>query len=176
MVRHSRRPHPLRKGARQRLPRAALEGRPELLTSPIPRRGRRVVRRHLQRACGRARRGRGSLGALRDGSALAHLQRLTERLRAGLAALGDRYGVPVVRRGRRTLPALLHSWPVEDYRTALTTSAGHYAALVRALAAKLLIAEKPLFHSALSAAHTTEHVDEILAAAEDAFAEIAGER
>jgi glutamate-1-semialdehyde 2,1-aminomutase len=67
--------------------------------------------------------------------------------------------------------------PVNDYRSALSTSAEHYEALVRALAQRnILIAEKPLLHSALSAAHTEDHVNEILAAAEDAFAEIAGQR
>jgi glutamate-1-semialdehyde 2,1-aminomutase len=120
----------------------------------------------------------GSLGALRDGSALAHLQRLTEQLNVGLATLGDRYGVAVVPAGGGGhFQPYFTAGPVEDYRSALMTSAEHYGALVRALARRnILIAEKPLLHSALSAAHTEEHVDEILDGAEEAFAEIAGQR
>ena len=159
-------------------PVAALEGRPELLALTDPAEGgvsyvgtfngHAVVLAAVV----------GSLGALRDGAALAHLQRLTERLNAGLAGLGDRYDVAVVPAGGGGhFQPYFTRCPVEDYRTALTTSAEHYAALVRALSRRnILIAEKPLLHSALSAAHTEEHVDEILAAAEDAFAEIAGER
>jgi glutamate-1-semialdehyde 2,1-aminomutase len=64
---------------------------------------------------------------------------------------------------------------VVDYRSALTTSAGQYGVFAQALARHgILVAEKPLLHSALSLAHTEEHVDALLAAAEEAFAEIAG--
>ena len=56
------------------------------------------------------------------------------------------------------------------------SAAADYEAFARALSRRnILVAEKPLLHSALSAAHTEEHVDEILGAAEDAFAEIAGQ-
>ena len=159
-------------------PIAALEGRPELLALTDPAEGGvsyvGTFNGHAVALAAVV----GSLGALRDGAALAHLQRLTERLNAGLAGLGDRYGVAVVPAGGGGhFQPYFTRGPVEDYRTALTTSAEHYAALVRALSRRnILIAEKPLLHSALSAAHTEEHVDEILAAAEDAFAEIAGER
>jgi glutamate-1-semialdehyde 2,1-aminomutase len=159
-------------------PIAAVEGRPELLALTDPAEGGvsyvGTFNGHAVALAAVV----GSLGALRDGSALAHLQRLTERLNSGLAALGDRYGVAVVPAGGGGhFQPYFTRGPVEDYRTALTTSAEHYAALVRALSRRnILIAEKPLLHSALSAAHTEEHVDEILAAAEDAFAEIAGER
>ena len=159
-------------------PVAALEGHPELLALTDPAGGGvsyvGTFNGHAIALAAVV----GSLTALRDGSVLAHLQRLTERLNAGLADLGARYGVAVVPAGGGGhFQPYFTRGPVEDYRSALATSAEHYEALVRTLARRnVLIAEKPLLHSALSAAHTEDHVDEILAAAEDAFAEIAGER
>ena len=159
-------------------PVAALEGRPELLALTDPAIGGvsyvGTFNGHAVALAAVV----GSLTALRDGSALAHLQRLTERLNTGLADLGDRYAVAIVPAGGGGhFQPYFTRGPVEDYRSALATSGEHYAALVRALARRnILIAEKPLLHSALSAAHTEDHVDDFLAAAEEAFAEIAGGR
>ena len=119
-----------------------------------------------------------SLRALADGSVLARIQALTERLQAGLTALGERYGVDVVpAAGGGHFQPYFTAEPVVDYRSATTTNAEHYAAFVRACTRRnILVAEKALLHSALSAAHSEADVDELLAAAEEAFAEIAGAR
>src|SRR6185436_6269443 len=103
---------------------------------------------------------------------------LTRRLQEGLTALGRAYGVDVVPAGGGGhFQPYFTAGPVEDYRSALRTSPEHYAAFARACARnRILVAEKPLLHSALSAAHTDDDVDLILAAAEEAFAEIAGAR
>jgi glutamate-1-semialdehyde 2,1-aminomutase len=159
-------------------PVAALEGRPELLALTVPGTGGvsfvGTFNGHAIALAAVV----GSLGALRDGSALAHLHRLTEQLNGGLAALGERHGVDVVAAGGGGhFQPYFAPGPVEDYRSALATSAEHYGAFVRALARRnILVAEKPLLHSALSAAHTEEHVDQILDGADEAFAEIASER
>jgi glutamate-1-semialdehyde 2,1-aminomutase len=158
-------------------PIAALEGRPELLSLTDPAIGAvsyvGTFNGHAIALAAVA----GTLGTLRDGATLAQLQRLTERLNRGLADLGHRYGIAIVPAGGGGhFQPYFTEGPVEDYRSALATSVGHYEVLVRTLARRnILIAEKPLLHSALSAAHTDEHVDEILAAAEDAFAELAQE-
>lgn len=160
-------------------PVAALEGRAELLALTDPRSGGPVsyvgtFNGHTVAVAAAV----GSLSALADGSAQRHLQRLIERLAHGLLVLGDRYGVAVVPAGGGGhFQPYFTAQPVEDYRSALTSSPAHYAAFARALARRnILVAEKPLLHSALSAAHTEEHVDEIVDAAEEAFAEIARER
>jgi glutamate-1-semialdehyde 2,1-aminomutase len=117
-----------------------------------------------------------SLTVLRDGTAQARLQELTERLQEGLRRLGDRHGVAVAAAGGGGhFQPYFTAAPVVDYRSALTTSAEQYGVFAQALARHgILVAEKPLLHSALSLAHTEEHVDALLAAAEEAFAEIAG--
>ena len=116
-----------------------------------------------------------ALGVLRDGSTQAYLQRLTESLNDGLRELGERYGVDVVAAGGGGhFQPYFAPGPIVDYRSALTVSARDYATFANTLTRRnILVAEKPLLHSALSAAHTQEHVDELLAAAEVAFAEIA---
>jgi glutamate-1-semialdehyde 2,1-aminomutase len=116
-----------------------------------------------------------SLGVLRDGAAQARFRELTERLQAGLSDLAGRYGVDVVAAGGGGhFQPYFTTGPVVDYRSALATNAAHYEAFAGALARhSILVAEKPLLHSALSLAHTEEHVDELLAGAEEAFAEIA---
>lgn len=120
----------------------------------------------------------GSLGVLRDGAMQASLQQLTEYLNDGLRVLGRRHGVDVVAAGGGGhFQPYFAAGPVVDYRSALGASARDYAIFARALARRnILVAEKPLLHSALSAAHTKEHVDDVLEAAEEAFVEIAGSR
>jgi len=159
-------------------PIAALEGRADLLALTDPLDGGPVsyvgtFNGHAVAVAAAV----GSLGALADGLAQAHLQRLTERLADGLLRLGDRYGVDVVPAGGGGhFQPYFTRQSVEDYRSALSSSPAHYAAFAGALARRnILVAEKPLLHSALSAAHTEEHVDEIVGAAEEAFAEIARE-
>jgi len=117
-----------------------------------------------------------SLTVLRDGAAQARLQELTERLLEGLRRLGDRHGVAVAAAGGGGhFQPYFTVAPVVDYRSALTASAEQYRVFAQALARHgIVVAEKPLLHSALSLAHTEEHVDALLAAADEAFAEIAG--
>jgi glutamate-1-semialdehyde 2,1-aminomutase len=119
-----------------------------------------------------------SLTLFLDGTAQARLQQLTERLQAGLRRLGEEYRVEVVAAGGGGhFQPYFTAGPVVDYRSALAASPAHYAAFTRALARHdILVAEKPLLHSALSLAHAEHHVDALLAAAEEAFAEIAGAR
>ena len=119
-----------------------------------------------------------SLVLLRDGSAQRRLQELTERLQAGIRQLGEEYGVAVVAAGGGGhFQPYFTAGPVTDYRSALASSPAHYRAFAQALARHdILVAEKPLLHSALSLAHTEEHVDALLAAAEEAFDKIAGAR
>ena len=119
-----------------------------------------------------------SLELLRDGSAQRRLQELTERLQAGIRQLGEEYGVAVVAAGGGGhFQPYFTAGPVTDYRSALASSPAHYRAFAQALARHdILVAEKPLLHSALSLAHTEEHVDALLAAAEEAFDKIAGAR
>ncbi len=117
-----------------------------------------------------------SLTLLQDATAQARLQELTERLQAGMHQLGERYGVAVVAAGGGGhFQPYFTPGPVVDYRSALTSSPTHYRAFAHALARHhILVAEKPLLHSALSLAHTEDDVDALLVAAEEAFDEIAG--
>jgi glutamate-1-semialdehyde 2,1-aminomutase len=158
-------------------PLAAVEGRPDLLDLTDPGSGGTVsyVGTFNGHAIALAA-AVASLKVLRDGSAQARLQELTERLQEGMGGLGRRYGVDVVPAGGGGhFQPYFTAGPVVDYRSALASSPAHYGAFARALARHgILVAEKPLLHSALSLAHAEEHVDELLAAAEEAFAEIAG--
>jgi len=160
-------------------PIAALEGREELmaLTDPTAGGGVGYVGTFNGHAVATAA-ARASLEALADGSAFETLRALTERLQTGLAELGERHGVDVVPAGGGGhFQPYFTRGPVVDYRSALTTNAEHYAAFVRACARRnVLVAEKALLHSALSAAHSEQDVDEVLAAADEAFAEIARTR
>jgi glutamate-1-semialdehyde 2,1-aminomutase len=160
-------------------PLAAVEGRRELMELTDPGAGGTVgyvgtFNGHAVAAAA----ARASLEALADGSALARLDELTVRLQAGLAELGERHGVEIVAAaGGGHFQPYFTRGPVVDYRSALTTNAEHYAAFVRACARRnVIVAEKALLHSALSAAHTVQDVDQVLAAAEEAFAEIARTR
>ena len=160
-------------------PIAAVEGRPELLDLTDPATGGTVsyvgtFNGHAISVAAAV----ASLQLLRDGSAQTRLRELTARLQTGLRRLGETYAVDVVPAGGGGhFQPYFTAGPVVDYRSALTSSPEHYAAFARACAARgILIAEKPLLHSALSTAHTEGHVDEILDAAEAAFVEIAESR
>ncbi len=159
-------------------PVAAVEGRPELLDLTDPAVGAvgyvGTFNGHaISLAAVTA-----SLTALADGSVQARLQQLTERLQAGLTELGERHGVDIVPAGGGGhFQPYFTRGPVEDYRSALTTSPQHYAAFLAACSRRnILVAEKALLHSALSAAHTEADVDELLNAADEALAQIARER
>jgi glutamate-1-semialdehyde 2,1-aminomutase len=117
-----------------------------------------------------------SLKLLQDGTAQARLHELTGRLQAGMHQLGERYGVAVLAAGGGGhFQPYFTPDPVVDYRSALTSSPTHYRAFAQALARHdILVADKPLLHSALSLAHAEDHVDVLLVAAEEAFDEIAG--
>jgi glutamate-1-semialdehyde 2,1-aminomutase len=160
-------------------PIAAVEGRAELLAQTDPAAGGAVgyVGTFNGHAISLAA-ATASLRALADGSVQAHLQQLTERLQHGLAALARTHGVDVVPAGGGGhFQPYFTTGPVEDYRSALRTSPQHYAAFLRACTRRnILVAEKALLHSALSAAHTEADVDALLDAADEAFAEIASGR
>jgi glutamate-1-semialdehyde 2,1-aminomutase len=160
-------------------PIAALEGRPELmeLTDPAAKGTVGYVGTFNGHAIAAAATV-ASLQALADGSVLAHLRGLTERLQAGLTELGERHGVAVVpAAGGGHFQPYFTRGPVVDYRSALATNPLHYAAFVQVCARRnILVAEKALLHSALSAAHTDDDIEELLAAADEAFAEIARSR
>ena len=157
-------------------PIAAVEGRAELLDLTDPTAGGEVgyvgtFNGHAVALAATV----ASLLVLRQGEPLRRLRALTERLQGGLAELGERHDVPIQPAGGGGhFQPYFTDVPVVDYRTATTTNPAHYAAFARAAARRnLIVAEKPLLHCALSAAHTEDHVDELLAAADEAFAEIA---
>lgn len=157
-------------------PLAAVEGSPELLDLTDPTAGGSVsfvgtFNGHAISVAAAA----ASLRLLRDGTAQARLAQLTERLQTGLARLGETHGVPVVpAAGAGHFQPYFTDAPVTDYRSAATSSPAAYAAFAGACArAGILVAEKPLLHSALSTAHDEDDVDRILTAAKEAFAEIA---
>ena len=63
---------------------------------------------------------------------------------------------------------------MRSYRDAARTDAQAYAVLRSTLEERgILLAEKPLLHCALSAAHGPDEVDVILEAADEAFARMA---
>lgn len=153
-------------------PLAAVTGDPELLGLTDPLAGGEVGYvgtyngHHIALAAAEA-----TLLALRDGGVHEHLETLTARLRDGFAELSARHGVPCVLAGGggHFQPYFMPRAP-RSYRDALTADPARYAALQTTLLAEgILIAEKPLLHCALSAAHDAADVDRILAAAEAAF-------
>ena len=137
-LRHPARPDALRQGARQRLPdrRRSRGGRADGADTN-PGAGGTVgyvgtFNGHAISAAAAA----ASLRALADGSVQARLQELT-----GAAAGGPGRARRAVRRRRRPRAAAAATssrtsrpGPVEDYRSALRTSAQHYAAFARACA------------------------------------------
>lgn len=160
-------------------PLAVVEGRPELmrLTEPGGDGGVGYVGTFNGHAIPLAA-ASASLAELRDGRVQQHLEALTSRLRAGFDDLAERHGVAVtLAGGGGHFQPYFVDRPVRSYRDALAASAGSYETLRRTLAARhVLIADGPLLHCALSAAHTEEHVDLLVAAAEDAFVEMAAGR
>ncbi len=104
-----------------------------------------------------------------------HLAALTGQLRDGINVLSARYGVAAKFQGSGGKFQIYFSeTPVVDYRTAQACSADNYAILARELHADgILIAGKYLLHNALSYAHTTTDIQNMLESAERAFAQMA---
>lgn len=160
-------------------PLAVVEGRPELmqLTEPGGAGGVGYVGTFNGHAIPLAA-ARASLAELRDGRVQHQLELLTSQLRTGFDDLAQRHGVPVrLAGGGGHFQPYFVDRPVSSYRDALAASASRYETLRSSLAARhILIADGPLLHCALSAAHSEDDVDRLVAAAEDAFVEMAAAR
>jgi glutamate-1-semialdehyde 2,1-aminomutase len=154
-------------------PIAAVEGSSDLLAATDPARNGMVgwvgtYNGHPTAVAAAA----AALPLLADGTSQAHLHALTDRLREGFADLSDTHGVAaaVAGAGGHFQPYFVPG-AVTDYRSALSSNAARYEILVRTAAAKnILLPPKPLLHASLSTAHTAEDVDELLVAADEAFA------
>lgn len=158
-------------------PVAAVEGRAELMSLTDPTRDGPVgwVGTYNGHAVAMAAT-RATLALLHEEDVLARVDGVAQRLRSGFEALAAGLGVAAVLPGRggHFQPYFCAAPPV-DYRSALASNTSHYATLVDACArSHVLLAEKPLLHSALSAAHTDEDIAEFLEAAESAFAHLEG--
>jgi len=112
-----------------------------------------------------------ALPLLATGAVQEHLDRLTDRLRDGFVAIGQRHRVPVVVSGMggHFQPYFMPKAPT-DYRSAMATNAQVYRHLV-AVAERhdILLAPKALLHGAISAAHSETDVDALLEAADEAL-------
>lgn len=157
-------------------PLAAVEGRPELmqLTEPGGSGGVGYVGTFNGHAIALAA-ARASLVELRDGVVQRRLELLTNRLRSRFEELARRHGVAAqLAGGGGHFQPYFVGRPVRNYRDALAASARHYETLRSTLASRqILVADGPLLHCALSAAHTEDDVDRLVSAAEGAFVEIA---
>jgi glutamate-1-semialdehyde 2,1-aminomutase len=157
-------------------PIAVLEGREELMALTDPLAGGTVA--YIGTYNGHAVPAAASvatLTALRDGTAQRRVDELTQRLSDGFGAISTEYDVSVVLgAGGGHFQPYFRPPPIRCYRDAAGSSADAYAIFRDTLAAhQILVAEKPLLHSALSAAHTEADIDLILAATEEAFRTIA---
>jgi glutamate-1-semialdehyde 2,1-aminomutase len=161
------------------VPTAVLEGKAELMDLANPLAGGAVpyVGTYNGHAVGAAATS-ATLAALADGAVQRQLQAMTQLLHDGFAALSARHGVPVTLGacGGHFQPYFVDG-PVRTYRDAAGTDAKAYAVLRSTLEDRgILLAEKPLLHCALSAAHGPDEIDVILEAADEAFARIAIDR
>jgi glutamate-1-semialdehyde 2,1-aminomutase len=154
-------------------PVAAVEGSPELLAHTDPTRGGPVgwVGTYNGHAVAMAATC-ASLAAMRDGAPLAHLAALTSRLQNGAAQLATATGVPVViGAGGGHFQPYFRAQAPRDYRSALASDPARYDAFTAACRRRgILVAEKPLLHCALSAAHGEADVDLVLACIEESLA------
>ncbi len=108
---------------------------------------------------------------LEDGAVHAHLNRLGDRMRAGLAEIGARAGIPVVVGGYGSLFVLCFmEGPLDSYEDVLRNDTALFGAYRRELVARGVF-EMPenLGRSHISAAHTDDDVDRSLQAAEEAL-------
>lgn len=107
-----------------------------------------------------------SLGALENGEAIATLQARTDALIDAFQTLANRHGVPAQMQGRG---GHIHWYfspePVRNYRDAFRSNHRRYSAFISVLAASgFLVAPKYLLHHAISLAHDTAVLDELIAA------------
>lgn len=110
-----------------------------------------------------------------DGAVYRHLDRIGTRLMQGLAGLGRRHELPLHVQG---LPCAFHlsfteQPPIRDYRDyAQHCDKERYNAFAEAMLARgVRLIGRGIWY--VSAAHTDEHVERTLAAADEALAEIA---
>lgn len=153
-------------------PVAAVEGDPQLLAHTDPTRGGEVgwVGTYNGHAVAMAAT-RATLAELRTGEPLARVEALTARLAAGFAEVAARHRVPAVLAGAggHFQPYFRPELPT-DYRSALASDLDRYASwAARCEARRLVVAEKPLLHCALSAAHSEADVDALIDATAEAF-------
>lgn len=155
-------------------PLAAVEGRRDLLDLTDPGTGGPVgwVGTYNAHAVTVAA-AKASLLELRSGSVLAKLQALTKKLSTEFEELAAGHDVDaaVPGAGGHFQPYFRAGAP-DDYRAAAMTSADRYAALYQACQQDgVLIADKPLGHCALSAAHTDADIEALLRAAARSFSD-----
>jgi glutamate-1-semialdehyde 2,1-aminomutase len=153
-------------------PLAAVEGRRDLLDLTDPGTGGPVgwVGTYNAHAVTVAA-ARASLDQLRSGAVWQKLQALTKKLSTEFEELAAARGVDAALPGAGGhFQPYFRSGPPDDYRAAATTSADRYAALYQACQQDdVLIADKPLGHCALSAAHTDADIETLLHAAARSF-------
>jgi glutamate-1-semialdehyde 2,1-aminomutase len=104
------------------------------------------------------------------------LDRLTKRLGDGLRAAAKDAGIPLqVNRVGSMITPFFTGTPVTDYATATTSDTARYGQFHRAMLARGIYLPASQYEAwFLSAAHTERHVDRTIAAARQAFAELAG--
>jgi glutamate-1-semialdehyde 2,1-aminomutase len=112
---------------------------------------------------------------LLDAAAYARLDALSVRLAEGLRAAAADAGVPLhVTRAPGLLTPFFHAGPVEDYVAAQAADAERSAAFTRAMIARGFFLPPSRFEAWFpSLAHTDEQIERTLAAAAEAFQEVA---
>jgi glutamate-1-semialdehyde 2,1-aminomutase len=155
-------------------PLAAVEGRRELLDHTDPGKQGEVgwVGTYNAHAIAVAA-ARATLEQLQTRDVYERLDALTERLRRGAAELAARHDRPVVLAGQAGhFQPYFCPAPPASYRDATATEAERYRRFVRAGEERhVIVAQSPLGHSAVSAAHTPDDIDTVLECLDDALAE-----
>ncbi len=115
---------------------------------------------------------------LLDGAAYARLDAVAGRLADGLQAAFDAAGVPAtVQRAGNLFSAFMTSDPVTDYDAARKQDTGAYARFFHAMLDRGVYLPASAFEAwFVSIAHGDEEVEQVLAAARDAAASLAGQR
>lgn len=116
-----------------------------------------------------------TLQQLQDGRIIAALEQRSQTLVMAFNAEADKHGVPVkLHSGGGHLQPYFVEVPVRDYRSAAATDTNSYAIWHDVLAEKgIIVAPKPLLHSAFSAAHSDRSLERFLEASGCALAKIA---
>lgn len=156
-------------------PVAAVEGRAELMNHTDPTQGGPVgwVGTYNGHAAAMAAT-QATLTVLRADDVLPRVDAITQRLCTEFEALASHYGIAAVMPGQGGhFQPYFCPTPPDNYRSALASNPSQYANLASAGADRhILLADKPLLHSAMSAAHTDSDVDAFLDAAERAFVDM----